>query len=137
MNLNGGYVMIFLEIKRRVERSKRGNYNWITRKWGGQMKYDGNLIHICVNKARNQYADIEAKNVNITDAYTLGDLLKDFKEIEADYLKLKDDYLKMQSEYLQLFNKMNNNQEILVNKVVKLENSVTTLLSIQTGTNNN
>ena len=63
--------------------------------------------------------------------------IQHFKEIEADYLKLKDDYLKMQSEYLQLFNKMNNNQEILVNKVVKLENSVTTLLSIQTGTNNN
>lgn len=63
--------------------------------------------------------------------------IKHFKEIEADYLKLKDDFLKMQSEYLQLFNKMNNNQEILVNKVVKLENSVTTLLSIQTGTNNN
>ena len=101
------------------------------------MKYDGNLIHICVNKKRNQYEDIEANKVNITDTYTLGDLLKDFKEIEADYLKLKDDYLKMQSEYLQLFNKMNNNQEILVNKVVKLENSVTTLLSIQTGTNNN
>lgn len=101
------------------------------------MKYDGNLIHVCVNKARNQYADIEAKNVNITDTYTLGDLLKDFKSIEADYLKLKDDYLKMQSEYLQLFSKMNNNQQILVNKVVKLENSVATLLSIQTGTNNN
>jgi len=46
------------------------------------MKYEGNLIHVCVNKARNQYADIEAKNVNITDTYTLGDLLKDFKEIE-------------------------------------------------------
>ena len=101
------------------------------------MKYEGNLIHVCVNKARNQYADIEAKNVNITDTYTLGDLLNDFKKIEADYLKLKEECLKMQSDYLQLFSKVNNNQEILVNKVVKLENSVSTLLSIQTGTNNN
>lgn len=64
------------------------------------------------------------------DGTTLGQLKKEHEELKADYLKLKDEFLKAQSENLQLFNKLNNNQEVLIRKLSKLENSVATLLSI-------
>lgn len=69
------------------------------------------------------------------DGTTLGQLKKEHEDLKADYLKLKDEFLKIQSENLQLFNKLNNNQEILIRKLSKLENSVTTLLSISNGNN--
>lgn len=69
------------------------------------------------------------------DGTTLGQLKKEHENLKADYLKLKDEFLKIQSENLQLFNKLNNNQEILIRKLSKLENSVATLLSISNGNN--
>ena len=67
------------------------------------------------------------------DGTTLGTLLtrltKENEQLKAENLKLKEDFLKYQSESLSLFNKLNNNQETLVRKVAKLENSCATLLS--------
>ena len=81
-----------------------------------------------LNKAR-------AKKVNdliITeDGRTVAQVLKENSDLKADYLKLKDEHYKQASENLQLFNKIINNQEVLIKKVSKLENQVTTLLSNQ------
>ena len=52
------------------------------------------------------------------------------KKLNEEYLKFKDETLKNQSDNLILFNKMNNTIETLLKKVNKLENEVSTLLSI-------
>lgn len=58
------------------------------------------------------------------------ELKKEMKELNNELLKFKDDSLKIQSDNLTLFNKMNNTIEILLNKINKLENEVSTLLSM-------
>lgn len=58
------------------------------------------------------------------------DLENENKKLKEEYLKLQDDVLKTQSDNLSLFNKMNNTIETLLKKVNKLENEVSTLLSI-------
>ena len=63
------------------------------------------------------------------DGHTVGQLIKENDELKNDYLKLQEEFLKYKTETLALFNKLNNNQEILVRKVNKLENSTATLLS--------
>ena len=63
------------------------------------------------------------------DGLTVGQLIKENDELKNDYLKLQEEFLKYKTETLALFNKLNNNQEILVRKVNKLENSTATLLS--------
>ena len=63
------------------------------------------------------------------DGLTVGQLIKENDELKNDYLKLQEEFLQYKTETLALFNKLNNNQEILVRKVNKLENSTATLLS--------
>lgn len=82
-------------------------------------------------KLNKQRAKKVADLIVTEDGTTLGQVLEDYSKLKADYLKLKDEQYKQQSENLQLFNKIINNQEVLIKKVAKLENQVTTLLSNQ------
>lgn len=82
-------------------------------------------------KLNKQRAKKVADLIVTEDGTTLGQVLEDYTKLKADYLKLKDEQYKQQSENLQLFNKIINNQEVLIKKVAKLENQVTTLLSNQ------
>lgn len=58
------------------------------------------------------------------------ELKKEIKDFNNEYLKFKEDVLASQTDNLSLFNKMNNTIETLLKKVNKLENQVSTLLSI-------
>lgn len=60
----------------------------------------------------------------------INELTNENKKLNEEYLKFKDEALKNQSDNLILFNKMNNTIETLLKKVNKLENEVSTLLSI-------
>ena len=72
----------------------------------------------------------KSANVIISDdGMSVEDLVNGYLALKAEYLKTKEENLKLQSENLLLFNKLNNNQEILVKKINKLENSVATLIS--------
>lgn len=64
------------------------------------------------------------------DGTTIGDLLKENINLKQENLKLNDALLKSQSENIQFFNNLNNANRLLLDKVVRLENQVSTLLSI-------
>lgn len=113
------------------------------------------FIQVLVNPLTKQFELIDPSDLNIIvgriengkvksgSPYSLGlflskkdleiqNLKEDYKKLNEEYLKFKDDSLKAQSDNLILFNKMNNTIETLLKKITKLENEVTTLLSINT-----
>lgn len=72
----------------------------------------------------------KANQVIITDdGMTIEQLVDEHEKLKADYNKLESDFLQSQSKNLQVFNKLITNQDILLDKVSKLENQVATLLS--------
>lgn len=104
-------------------------------------------IQVLVNPLTKQFELIQPHNLQLTidklGVKKLGALLleheqrittleKENKKLNEEYLKFKDDTLKTQSDNLILFNKMNNTIETLLKKVNKLENEVSTLLSMNT-----
>lgn len=64
------------------------------------------------------------------DGTTIGDLLKENINLKQENLKLNDELLKSKTENIKLFNNLNNANRLLLDKVVRLENQVSTLLSI-------
>lgn len=89
------------------------------------------IVYGSVKDAKLQRSNIKKMEDVIIreDGLTVGQLIKENDELKNDYLKLQEEFLKYKTETLALFNKLNNNQEILVRKVNKLENSTATLLS--------
>lgn len=89
------------------------------------------IVYASVKDAKLQRSNIKKMEDVIIreDGLTVGQLIKENDELKNDYLKLQEEFLKYKTETLALFNKLNNNQEILVRKVNKLENSTATLLS--------
>lgn len=104
-------------------------------------------IQVLVNPLTKQYELIQPANLQLNldklGVKKLGSLLVEHeqrinqlenenKKLNEEYLKFKDEALKNQSDNLILFNKMNNTIETLLKKVNKLENEVSTLLSMNT-----
>lgn len=89
------------------------------------------IVYGSVKDAKLQRSNIKKMEDVIIreDGLTVCQLIKENDELKNDYLKLQEEFLKYKTETLALFNKLNNNQEILVRKVNKLENSTATLLS--------
>ena len=97
-------------------------------------------ITVLVNPFTKQTEWVNPYNLPIyvdNEKRLLGDVIKEhdklkkeMKELNNELLKFKDDSLKIQSDNLTLFNKINNTIEILLNRINKLENEVSTLLSM-------
>ena len=102
-------------------------------------------IQVLVNPLTKQFEFIQPHNLQVEvpklGVKKLGSLLseqedritkleKENENLKNENLKLQEEILKNQSDNLSLFNKMNNTIDILVKKINKLENEVSTLLSI-------
>lgn len=87
-------------------------------------KFDGNLVHVCVNKAKNQYADIECKNVKLFDNYTLEDFFKDYQALctKNELLTLKVNELVQKYNALLQAYKTNNLKQSL--EIAEIKNNI-------------
>lgn len=83
-------------------------------------KVTGNLVHVCINKARNIYADIELRSVKLHDNYTLEDFFNDHKALCEKVENLTNKYNDLVSKHNALKQAYTTNKTLVE---LKLENN--------------